>query len=114
MNTKILLVCIPLVLILIFIYDLESIEMKILGDGYQYAQNLQKEYDECLKNQKGALCDVILKNLNQINNKKPSILSSFFIWICDGFNTIFKMLSLPNLGLTVILIVFFRLFFKFT
>ena len=114
MNTKILLVCIPLVLILIFIYDLESIEIRILEDDYPNIKNLQKQYDECLKNQKGNLCDVILNNLNKIKIKKPSILSSFFIWICDGFNTIFKMLSIPNLGLTVILIVFFKLFFKYT
>ena len=115
MNIKILLICIVLVLILVFIYDLKSIELKILGKNYSNFEKLQKQYDECLKNQKdGHLCDIILNNLNNIAVNKPSVLSSFFIWICDGFNTIFNMLSLQNLGLTVILIVFFNLYFKYT
>ena len=114
MNTHIFLVSVSLFLILIFMHDLKSVEIKIMGNDYPNVENLQKQYDECLQNQKeGRLCDIILKDLNKIKNNKPSILSSFFVWVCDGFNTIFKTLSIQNLGLAIILIIFFKIFFKY-
>ena len=108
MNTHIFLVSVSLVLILIFMHDLKSVEIKIMGNDYPNVD------DECLQNQKeGRLCNIILKDLNKIKNNKPSILSSFFVWVCDGFNTIFKTLSIQNLGLAIILIIFFKIFFKY-
>ena len=43
MNTHIFLVSVSLVLILIFMHDLKSVEIKIMGNDYPNVENLQKQ-----------------------------------------------------------------------
>ena len=45
MNTHIFLVSVSLVLILIFMHDLKSVEIKIMGNDYPNVENLQKQYN---------------------------------------------------------------------
>ena len=102
-----------MIVILIFLYDLKYIEIRILAENYPEFIELQKQYDEYIKTEKGAPCEIIKNKLDIMNAKKPSVISSFFIWVCDGISTIFNSLSPKNFGLLIVLIFAIRLFMKY-
>ena len=99
--------------ILIFLYDLKYIEIRILAEQYPEFIKIQSQYDECIEKKLGPPCEIIKNKLDIMNAKKPSLISSFFIWICDGISTIFNSLSPKNFGLLIVLIIALRIFMKY-
>ena len=102
-----------MIAILIFIYDLKYIEIRILAEQYPEFVEIQKQYDEWIKNELKTPCEIIKNKLDIINAKKPSLISSFFIWISDGISTMFNSLSPKNFGLLIVLIIGLRIFMKY-
>ena len=102
-----------LITILVFLYDLKYIEIRILSDDYPDFIEVQNQYDECIKKKMGAPCEIIKNKLDIMSAKKPSVISSFFIWITDGISTMFNSLSPKNFGLLIVLIIAIRLFMKY-
>ena len=94
----------------IFFYDIKYIRIRILKDQYPTMMELQKKYEECLENKLGPPCELMKNQLDFMNSQSPSILSAFFIWICDGLNTMFNALSPKNFILLIILIIALKLF----
>ena len=112
MNYIIIAFSIIIVVILVFMHDLKYIEIRLLAEEYPNIIEIQNKYDECIKKKSGA-CDIIKNRLDMINSKKPSMLSSFFIWTTDGLTTIFNNLNPKNFGLLIILIIALKLYSNF-
>ena len=102
-----------LIAILIFLYDLKYIEIRILAEEYPEFIEIQSQYDDCIKKKLGTPCEIIKNKLDIMNAKKPSIISSFFIWISDGISTMFNSLSPKNFGLLIVLIIALRIYMKY-
>ena len=94
-----------LIAILIFIYDLKHIEMRILAEQYPEFIDIQSQYDKYMEKKLGTPCGIIKNKLDIINAKKPSLISSFFIWISYGISAMFNSLSPKNFVLLTVLII---------
>lgn len=94
-----------LILISVFIYDKKSVEMKIMEDKFPEIENLEKQLKECFKNGSGKPCEIIKKKIQIVKERKPSLISMFFIWISDALISIFKSISLYNFILLIILLI---------
>ena len=111
MNSKIYIIFIICFSILaIFVYDLKYITIRLLSSEYPNIVELQKKYNECIEKKLGPPCEIINNQLDMMYAKCPTILSSFFIWICEGLISMFNILNLKNFILFVVLIIAFKLF----
>ena len=114
MNPKIY---IPLVIVAIisaiFFYDIKYIRIRIISNEYPNIMELEKRYEECIEKKLGSPCEIMKNQLDMMYAKCPSILSSFFIWICEGFMSMFNILNFKNLILFVIIIIAFKLFIAY-
>ena len=98
---------------MIFFYDYKSIETKINQANYYEIKKIESDYkiNKCAIN--GELpslkqkCELMLSQIELLKNKKPSLLSVFFIWLLDLFNSYFTTFSLINCIITIIFIIIF-------
>ena len=97
----------------IFFYDIKYIRIRILSNEYPNIMELEKRYEECIEKKLGSPCEIMKNQLDMMYAKCPSILSSFFIWICEGFMSMFNILNFKNLILFVIIIIAFKLFISY-
>ena len=114
-NSKksVVLISIGFIIILIFFYDYKSIETKINQANYYEIKKIESDYkiNKCAIN--GELpslkqkCELMLSQIELLKNKKPSLLSVFFIWLLDLFNSYFTTFSLINCIITIIFIIIF-------
>ena len=94
----------------IFFYDIKYIRIRMLKNQYSTMAELQDKYEDCMKEKLGPPCEIMKQKLDIMLSQSPSILSAFFIWICDGLNTMFNALSPKNFILLIILIISLKLF----
>ena len=108
---SIIFISIIFIIILIFIYDYKSIEAKINEPNYYEIKEIESNYriNKCEIN--GELpslkqkCELMLSRIEILKNKKPSLLSVFFIWLLDIFNSYFTTFRFINCIITIIFII---------
>lgn len=97
--------------VIIFIYDYKSIEAKINQNNYFEIKKIESNYkiNKCEIN--GNLsslkqkCELMLNQIELLKTKKPSLISVFFIWLLDIFNSYFSAFNLINCIITIIFII---------
>ena len=100
-----------LLFVIIFIYDYKSIEAKINQNNYFEIKKIESNYkiNKCEIN--GNLsslkqkCELMLNQIELLKTKKPSLISVFFIWLLDIFNSYFSTFNLINCIITIIFII---------
>ena len=108
---SIIFISILFIIILVFIIDYKSIETKINQSNYYEIKEIESNYriNKCEIN--GELpslkqkCELMLSRIEILKNKKPSLISVFFIWFLDIFNSYFTTFSLINCIITIIFII---------
>ena len=103
---------------MIFIYDYKSIETKINQPNYYEIKEIESNYriNKCEIN--GELpslkqkCELMRSKIELLKNKKPSLISVFFIWLLDIFNSYFTTFRLINCIITIIFIIIVYKLFK--
>ena len=99
------------IFVIIFIYDYKSIEAKINQNNYFEIKKIESNYkiNKCEIN--GNLsslkqkCELMLNQIELLKTKKPSLISVFFIWLLDIFNSYFSTFNLINCIITIIFII---------
>lgn len=99
------------IFVIIFIYDYKSIEAKINQSNYFEIKKIESNYkiNKCEIN--GNLsslkqkCELMLNQIELLKTKKPSLISVFFIWLLDIFNSYFSTFNLINCIITIIFII---------
>ena len=99
------------IFVIIFIYDYKSIEAKINQNNYFEIKKIESNYkiNKCEIN--GNLsslkqkCELMLNKIELLKTKKPSLISVFFIWLLDIFNSYFSTFNLINCIITIIFII---------
>lgn len=112
-NTKssIIMILIFIILVFVFIYDYKSIEAKINQSNYYEIKKIESDYkiNKCEIN--GELpslkqkCQLMLSQIELLTSKKPSLISVFFIWLMDIFNSYFTTFNLINCIITILFII---------
>ena len=115
---SIIFISILFIIILVFIIDYKSIETKINQSNYYEIKEIESNYriNKCEIN--GELpslkqkCELMLSRIEILKNKKPSLISVFFIWLLDIFNSYFTTFRLINCIITIIFIIIVYKLFK--
>ena len=112
-NTKssIIMIIIFIIFVFVFIYDYKSIEAKINQSNYYEIKKIESDYkiNKCKIN--GELpslkqkCELMLSQIELLKSKKPSLISVFFIWLMDIFNSYFTTFNLINCIITILFII---------
>ncbi len=112
-NTKssLIMILIFIILVFVFIYDYKSIEAKINQSNYYEIKKIESDYkiNKCEIN--GELpslkqkCQLMLSQIELLKSKKPSLISVFFIWLMDIFNSYFTTFNLINCIITILFII---------
>jgi len=94
-----------LVIALIFVNDMKSIEMKMMDSQFSELEALETQLSECLKNRLIKPCEIIKQRIKILKQRKPSIITLFFVWISDALVTSIKSINLYSFAMLIVLII---------
>ena len=115
---KLLLFPIIIVILLSFIFflDFTSIQTKINSENLSKINSLKSDYgiNKCEINGNlsslHSYCDNLKSQINILEKKTPTVLSTFFIWILDILNSIYAAMGIKNVLITTFFIFIIKKF----
>ena len=104
----------PIIIIIfisiIFFLDFQSIQTKINSENLSSINSLKSDYEinKCEINGNfsslHSYCDNLKSQINILEKKTPTVLSTFFIWILDILNSIYAAMGIKNTLITTFII----------
>jgi hypothetical protein len=110
----------PIIIIIfisiIFFLDFQSIQTKINSENLSSINSLKSDYEinKCEINGNlsslHSYCDNLKSQINILEKKTPTVLSTFFIWILDILNSIYAAMGIKNILITTFIIFIIKKF----
>jgi hypothetical protein len=100
----------------IFLLDFTSIQTKINSENLSKINSLKSDYgiNKCEINGNlsslHSYCDNLKSQINILEKKTPTVLSTFFIWILDILNSIYAAMGIKNILITTFIIFIIKKF----
>jgi hypothetical protein len=100
----------------IFFLDFTSIQTKINSENLSKINSLKSDYgiNKCEINGNlsslHSYCDNLKSQINILEKKTPTVLSTFFIWILDILNSIYAAMGIKNILITTFIIFIIKKF----
>ena len=94
----------------IFLLDFTSIQTKINSENLSKINSLKSDYgiNKCEINGNlsslHSYCDNLKSQINILEKKTPTVLSTFFIWILDILNSIYAAMGIKNTLITTFIV----------